>query len=439
MTTAVAPRRPHADQRPYGPLGAARTLLIARDPEIVVSGPAGTGKSRGCLEKLHLCAERYAGMRGLIVRKTRESMTESALVTYEDKVLPAGHAATAQPILRRVRQSYRYANGSTIVVVGLDKPGKAMSTEYDLIYVMEATEATEDAWEALTTRLRNGKMPYQQLIADCNPGPPSHWLKKRADRGQTVMLESRHEDNPELWDARAGRWTERGAAYIAKLDALTGVRKLRLRSGIWAAAEGMVYDEYDPAVHILPRRVLPAEWPRYWVFDFGYTNPFVWQEWVEDPDGRLILYREIYRTQRLVEDHAKDIRALTKDSPRPRAVLGDHDAEDRATLERHLGVKVTPARKNVSPGLQAVKARLRPAGDGRPRLYLMDGALVSRDASLDDRKLPAATAEEIEGYVWDTSNGRRQGEEPVKANDHGMDALRYLVAHHDLKRRMTSL
>jgi predicted transcriptional regulator len=39
--------------------------------------------------------------------------------------------------------------------------------------------------------------------------------------------------------------------------------------------------------------------------DFGYTNPFVMQWWAEDPDGRLYLYREIYRTRRLVEDHAK--------------------------------------------------------------------------------------------------------------------------------------
>ena len=78
---------------------------------MLISGPAGTGKSRGCLEKLHFLASKYAKMRGLIVRKTRASLTESALVTFEEKVVPANH-----PILngagRAHRQAYRYPNGS---------------------------------------------------------------------------------------------------------------------------------------------------------------------------------------------------------------------------------------------------------------------------------------------------------------------------------------
>jgi hypothetical protein len=37
------------------------------------------------------------------------------------------------------------------------------------------------------------------------------------------------------------------------------------------------------------------------------------QCWAEDPDGRLYLYREIYKTRTLVEDHAKRIlREVTK-------------------------------------------------------------------------------------------------------------------------------
>jgi hypothetical protein len=42
-----------------------------------------------------------------------------------------------------------------------------------------------------------------------------------------------------------------------------------------------------------------------------------------------------------------------------------------------------------------------------------------------------STTEEIEGYVWNTDGGKRKGEEPVKDNDHGCDAMRYLVMHFD--------
>jgi PBSX family phage terminase large subunit len=405
--------------RPYQPHGAAETLFYCRAEEVVLSGPAGTGKSRSCLEKLHLCALKYPGMRGLILRKTRESLTESALVTFEEKVLPLG-----DPIMegaqRRMRQSYRYPNGSELVVGGLDKASKVMSTEYDMAYIQEAIEVTEDDWESVTTRLRNGVMPYQQLLADTNPDSATHWLKLRADAGKTLMLESRHEDNPSVTPE-----------YLAKLDALTGVRFLRLRKGLWVSAEGAVYEDvWNPAIHRIDRFPIPKEWPRVWGVDFGYTNPFVLQIWALDPDGRMYRIWEIYRTQRLVEDHAADIRRfMTRSGERwPMALIADTDAEDRATLERHLGIQVQAAYKSVSPGIQAVAGRLRVAGDGKPRMFFLRDSVLERDADLVEKKRPTCTEEEVEGYIWNLTGGRVKGEEPVKLNDHGLDCARYVTA-----------
>ncbi len=76
-------------------------------------------------------------------------------------------------------------------------------------------------------------------------------------------------------------------------------------------------------------------------------------------------------------------------------------------------------------------SRLRLAGDGKPRLFLFRGARIERDPELDERKLPTCTEEEFEGYIWDTRGGRTVKEEPVKENDHGMDALRYMVMDRD--------
>ena len=114
-----------ADNRPYDPVGAAVALLAARDSEVVLCGPAGTGKSRANLEKLFACANKYPGMRGLILRQTRESLTETGLVTWETKVVPKDHPCLAGPH-RNLRQSYRFPNGSEIVVGGL---GDAKQTQ----------------------------------------------------------------------------------------------------------------------------------------------------------------------------------------------------------------------------------------------------------------------------------------------------------------------
>jgi phage terminase large subunit len=406
----------------YRPFGAARELFRARADEVVLSGPAGTGKTRACGERCHAVATKYPGARILIARKTRVSLSTTTLVTLEQLVLPPDIAARMTPT------GVQYPNGSEMVFGGFDKASKIMGSEYDLAYIAEATELTEDDWEAITTRLRWGHVPYQQLMADCNPAHPKHWLKLRANAGKTAMLESRHEDNPSLYDAKTKTWTANGAAYIAKLDALTGARYLRLRKGVWAAAEGMVYDQWDPAIHLIDRFEIPASWPRLWVVDFGFTNPFVFQAWARDPDGRLFRYREIYRTQTLVEDHAQAIRNACLGEPYPVAIVCDHDAEDRATLEKYLGMYTTAAYKAVSPGIQAVQQRLRITGD-RPRLFLLRDSLVSVDQALLDAHKPTCMEEEIDSYVWASGvAGRKQADHPVKVDDHAMDAARYCVA-----------
>jgi phage terminase large subunit len=427
----------------FVPRGAAKTLFACRAPEVLLSGPAGTGKSRACLEKLHLLALRNPGFRGLIVRKTAASLGSSALVTFREHVaaesLAVGHVRWYGGSQEKAA-AYIYSNGSIINVGGMDKPTKVMSTEYDAIYVQEAIELTLTDWESLKTRLRNGKVSFQQLLADTNPDTDTHWLNRRSESGATVMIESRHEDNPTIVDEN-GEYTERGAAYIANLDALTGVRHARLRRGLWVAAEGQVYEDWDPAIHLVDRFPVPPSWTRYWAVDFGFRNPFVLQRWAQDPDGRLYLYAENYRTGRLVEEHAADVLAQVtslgaKDNgnegvrtwmePKPRAIIADHDAEGRATFVEKTGLPTIAANKAVKDGIQAVQSRLKVQRDGKPRIFIMRDTLTHRDAELAQRSMPTCTAEEIGGYVWNATK-----EEPVKENDHGMDAMRYLVMHVD--------
>lgn len=412
--------------KPYGPFGAALEVWTDRRDEVLLSGPAGTGKSRACLEKVHAVCLRWPGARALIVRKTRESLTETALVTYEEKVLPAG-SPIAEGSRRSHRQAYHYPNGSTIVVGGLDKPGKIMSTEYDLCYVQEAIELYENDWESITTRLRNGVVPFQQLIADTNPDRPTHWLKQRVDRGATAMLESRHEDNPTLWDRKNNRWTPNGEVYIGKLDRLTGARKPRLRHGKWVQSEGVVYDEWDRQVHVIDPFEIPASWRRIRAIDFGYSNPFVCLWIAVDDDCRMYVYRELYHTKRTVRVHAKQITELSGDE-RYEFSVSDHDAEDRATLLEN-GIATVPARKDVSPGIEAVQERLKSDGSGRARdrrLYVFRDCLIERDKELAEAKRPCSILEEFDSYSWPKADdGKAVKEAPEKINDHAMDAVRY--------------
>jgi PBSX family phage terminase large subunit len=404
-----------AANRPYTPFGGASDLFYCKDNEILIEGPAGTGKTRAVLEKVHLCAMKYAGMRALLVRKTRRSITESVLVTLEEKVLPENSSLKAGAG-REHRHSYTLPNGSVIVVGGMDNPDRIMSTEYDMICAFESTELTEDDWEKLMTRLRNGVMPYQQGIADCNPGAPTHWLNQRATSGKMRRIYSRHSDNPTVTPE-----------YLQRLSSLTGARKTRLYEGKWASQEGLVYN-FDPLIHLIPRFEIPKEWTRYRVIDFGYTNPFVCDWYAVNPDNELFLYRQLYYSERLVSEHAKQILSLSG-SERYKATLADHDAEDRATLHK-AGIATIPAIKDVQTGIQAVIDRLKVKPNGRPSYFLLEDSLVERDPKLVDSKRPTWVREEFDSYSWPKgANGKEMKEAPVKSDDHAMDTLKYMCKH----------
>jgi PBSX family phage terminase large subunit len=425
--------------RAYTPYGGARQLWGCRDDEVLMDGPAGTGKTRGILEKIHLCANKYPRSRHLICRKTRESMTESVLVTLEEKVLPEDSYLIDGP-QRNLRQRYNYDNGSVIVVGGMDKPSKIMSTEYDTISFFEGTEFSEEDLEMVSTRLRNGRMPYQQIMVDCNPGSPNHWLNKRPetknpnDEGKLMTrILSRHEDNPTLFDMKLKIWRPQGQRYLNRLDKLSGHRYLRLRKGLWVAAEGLVYDIWDTNVHLVNKFIPPPSWRKIRVIDFGYTNPFVCLWIAIDEDGRMWVYREIYHTKRLVSDHAAKIKELSGDE-KYEATISDHDSESRATLH-DCGINTHPAWKPIQPGIEAVTNRLRKAVDDRPRLFIMRDCRVELDNDLVEAKLPTSTTEEFDSYMYppgtDTKTPRAKKEDPIDKDNHGMDSLRYAVAYVD--------
>ena len=405
--------------------GAALALQTITAHEWIIAGPAETGKTYAACWRLDTLLRETPKASAGMLRRIRADMDGTVLRTWERIIALRGGVSVAggsHP------EWYDYPNGSRLYIGGMDRPGKVLSGERDWIYANQAEELTLDAWETLSTRCtgRGAVTPHPMLFGDCNPGPPTHWI---LGRESLRVLHSRHEDNPTLYD-EAGSLTIQGVRSMAALDNLTGVRKERLRFGRWVAAEGAVYDSYDRAVHLIDRFEIPPDWRRFRVVDFGYTNPFVCQWWAMDGDGRLYRYREIYRTQRTVRAHAEQIKALSQGEA-CEATVCDHDAEDRATMAE-CGINTIAAYKAVSVGIQAVQSRLAAAGDGKPRLFLMRGSLVEADELLIMANKPTCTENEIESYSWPKgADGKPVKEEPVKVDDHGMDAMRYAVAFAD--------
>lgn len=418
---------------------------VERSREVVIAGPGGTGKSRGIGHWLWWVMNTYPWVRILVVRKTRVSLSESFLKTWEQDVIPQGSQILEGP-LRAHRQSYKLeTNGAEMAVGGLDNPTRLYSTDWDIIYVQECTELTEDEWERLRRGLRNWKMPIQMLLGDCNPESNRHWLYRRFLDKRTEKLDSRHQDNPKWFSTETKDWTPQGLSYLQNLSRLTGVRKRRLLFGEWVSAEGAVWEEWDETRHIIqrpPGDLLESIGCR-WTFgsmDWGYTAAGVLQIWAVDQENRMYLVREVYRQGQQLEWWADKVvkywteyrlQAVVADPSRPDAIKLVNDRLNDAGAPR----LVRPANNRRTTiggdlgGLDMVRQKLRIGTDGKPGLVMLAGYLEMRDMDLHEKGLPCSTSEEIPSYVYAVSGDGRLDVEKTDPDcaDHGCDAMRYAV------------
>ncbi len=139
----------------------------SRAREILVEGPARTGKTYALLLRMVRHAQEIQGYRGLVVRKVAATLGTTILRTLEEDVLHDWQTATRSSALDQVHffggsanepTSYEFDNGSRIVVGGMDTPSKVLGSEYDEIYANEIVDMSEDDIETLLTRLSTHRM-----------------------------------------------------------------------------------------------------------------------------------------------------------------------------------------------------------------------------------------------------------------------------------------
>ena len=395
----------------YTPYGGVREFMLCRDPEHIIMGSAETGKSLGACWKLHLLALKYPGTQLAIVRKTQRSMIGSILQTWEKQVIvdaPVRIYGGNSP------QWYDYPNGSRVFVGGMDNPDKVLSSERDAILVNQPEELSLPEWEILTTRVtgRAGNMPYSFVCGDGNPGPPTHWIKSRAESGALTLIESTHRDNPTLYDQATGELTPRGRRTLETLDRLTGARKKRLRYGLWASPEGAIYEIFDEERHKAKSFPIPRTWPCVVGIDpLGAYVGAVWGAY--DPVGRILhIYREYLKPFGVTTPaHASAILELSHGET-VFAWVGGGPSERQARLDwQAAGVPlIDPPNLGVWEGIDRVVQ------------LLADGALVVHDCCPN-------LLSEIGSYRRKLTRGGEPTEAIENKDEyHGLDCLRYLVA-----------
>lgn len=244
-----------------------------------------------------------------------------------------------------------------------------------------------------------------RVFGTTNPDSPYHWLYQDyvavAERKGYYVEHFWLEDNPFL-----------PADYIEFLQkTYSGLFYKRFVLGEWAAAEGVIYEMFDEARHVVDE--LPEGFDRYIVgVDFGMQNPTVFLL-VGVKQGVYYVVKEYYHEGRqagakTVDKYAKELRSW----------LGG----------------VSPSAIYVDPSAQALVEQLKAEGFRQVREAeneVLDGiATVSRLLNSDRlfvyRKCEKTIAQ-FYSYVWDKKAQERGEDRPLKQDDHLADGLRYAI------------
>lgn len=426
--------------------GRNAEFFAYRGPEFMLSGPTGTGKTIAALILLDYLARSFTGSQWAIVRKKRVDMDGSVLQSFKQKVL--GPNSDVQPFGGEKPDWYDYPNGSRIWVGGMDKPGKVLSSERDGIYFNQAEESEIKDWETLLTRTtgRSGYMrdaegvPFGLLFGDCNPDAPTHWIWTRQLSGQLKFFESRHADNPMLYDQATGAITAEGVRTLAQLDRLTGYRKSRLKDGKWVQAEGIIFDTWSEAEGGNVTEAAeydPEGGSVFLAIDDGYSAGSAPDlrgldehtgHFVSDAHPRAVLFVQQTATGGL-NVFAEDYACLRLSDDHLRAVLAGYPAERGETRPYRA-----PDFISHGPGQAEIRGRIHAAGVyARQCIARVDESIketqswLAADANgvrrIHVHPRCRHLRSEMLSYAYDPGKAGA----PIKAFDHGPDALRYLT------------
>jgi phage terminase large subunit len=245
---------------------------------------------------------------------------------------------------------------------------------------------------------------------------------------------SRHEDNPTYYDNKRKTWTRRGEAYVLGiLSKLTGARRANLYEGKWASEEGIIYEAWDPAIHMIDYEDMPEPKWYFGSYDKGLRHPGCLQIWAVN-DDRMYRVMEIYQTNQTMDWWAEQVLDANEDFPLAALVCDPSEPEyikvfnDRlGSVRGRDGSRIARKAKNaIKTGVDMVRWGLSTADNG-PRIFICRGSLVGRDNVRVDSKKPSCLEEEIPSYVWAKSRDGapiRERPDPT-CSDHAMDTLRY--------------
>lgn len=243
---------------------------------------------------------------------------------------------------------------------------------------------------------------------NCNPDGPYHWFKlnwlDKAKEKNLLVLHFTMEDNLSLSERIKARYR----------SMYTGVFFKRYILGLWAMAEGIIYDMFSEERHVktvLEYAHLLIDGGRYVSIDYGTQNATVFLLWNKGRDGKWYCIREYYYSgrdkgvQKTNAEYTDDLVRFLDGTP-IKAVIVDPSAASFIAELNKRGFTIIQADNAVEDGIRLVAT-------------LLNTEKIAFSQSCKN------TIKEFASYIWDPKAAERGEDKPIKQHDHVMDAVRY--------------
>lgn len=379
----------------------------------VCKGSRGSKKSRTMGINIPWLIMRYPLSNFLVVRKTYNTLKDSCYTVIKWGINRLGVRDLWDVKISPLEMTYK-PTGQKIYFRGLDDPYKITSIAVENGYlcwawVEEAYEILkEEDFDTLDESIRGYIPPetglYKQITLTFNPWSEHHWLKARffdIQDPDTLAITTTYKCNEWLDEADLKKF-EKMKERNPRRYKVAGL-------GEWGVSDGLVYENWRiEDVNVLSddfKAKHPNLKPCHGI-DFGYTSDpaAILQAYIDVDSKQIFIVDEIYKTLQTNIMLAKEIKAKGWENLKFHA----DDAEPKSIQElSDNGIKVERA------------------GKTKGKETIIDGVQWLQNYEIIVRPQCKSFVSEISTYHFKKDKFGKALNEPVDADNHAMDALRY--------------
>ena len=340
-----------------------RAFLESEKTFTCYGGARGGGKTHVARLKAAGMAIRYPGIRILMVRAHYPELQQNLIDPMLKWIPNEFYSYNATEHMMKIHVPTDDGVVDSIIKFG-HYDGKAaeneyQGVEYDVIFLEEATQLSERAFQFLQSCCRGVNDFPKRIYLTCNPGGVGHkWVKdlfilrrfrvdpNNPDRNQNpddyLFIPATVDDNPWLLKS--------SPLYIQMLENLPEDLRKAHRYGDWDALSGAYFSNFNEATHTMSRFKIPNSWNVYRAFDYGLDALAVgW--FAIDEDGRAWCYRYFQKPGLTTQEAATEIVSRTPMYEHPVTTYAPPDMWNRS---KDTGKMIAEA--FISNGVSIIKS-----------------------------------------------------------------------------------